>query len=169
MSGVPPSLDSEIRRSILDRIMAFFPDCPRALADRFIGSLDSPAEDLARACQLLLEKPYGRNHILVADGPAGLSFAVLRPGQSSSLHYHTVRRELFCVRRGTLLLTSGDCTTIMRPFECGESVPGVSHAIANAGEGPLEIIEMFAPALLNDKVRVRDPYRRKLGGVGVRE
>jgi mannose-6-phosphate isomerase-like protein (cupin superfamily) len=168
-SNDPTALDDPTRQEVRGRIAATFPDCPAEIADRFLGALDRPTEELAAEARLLLDKPYGRNHILVADGAFGLSFALLLPGQSTSLHFHTTRREFFCVRRGTLRLTTGERTTVLQRFGCGHSTTGVPHALANGGAGPLEVLEIFAPALLEDKVRVRDQYERKLGSVGVRE
>jgi mannose-6-phosphate isomerase-like protein (cupin superfamily) len=168
-SNDPTALDDPTRQEVRGRIAAVFPDCPDEIADRFIDALDRPTEELAAEAQLLLDKPYGRNHILVADGAYGLSFALLLPGQSTSLHFHSTRREFFCVRRGTLRLTSGERSMVLQRFACGHSTPGVPHSLANGGAGPLEVLEIFSPALLEDKVRVKDRYERKLGSVGVRE
>lgn len=157
------------REHLRDHVAAAFPECPDDLADRFMEALDRPVEDLAEQALIILDKPYGRNHILAREGTHGLSLAVLQPGQATSLHFHASRRELFCVRRGTLHLTNEGRMTDLRRFDCARSTPGIPHSLANGGLDPLEILEIFAPALLGDKVRVEDRYDRKLGAVGVKE
>jgi mannose-6-phosphate isomerase-like protein (cupin superfamily) len=157
------------REHLRDHVAASFPDCPEDLADQFVDALDRPAEDLAARAAIILDKPYGRNHILAREGTHGLSLAVLQPGQSTSLHFHEFRRELFCVRSGTLHLTNEGRVMILQRLDCARSTPGIPHSLANGGPDPLEILEIFAPALLDDKVRVEDRYDRKLGAVGVKE
>ncbi|HEU5319712.1 MAG TPA: cupin domain-containing protein [Methylomirabilota bacterium] len=150
-------------------VAAAFPGCPPDVVDDFIAALGAPSERLVAGARITLAKPYGANHILAAGGPYGLSFARFEPGRSTSLHYHTVRRELFCVRRGVLTLTSGPTVRRLRPFEVGRSTPGEPHALANEGAELLEVLEIFSPALLDDKVRVRDRYNRALGAVGLHQ
>nr|WP_276510359.1 cupin domain-containing protein [Longimicrobium terrae] len=112
-----------------------------------------------------MDKPYGRNHVLVAGGEYGLSLAVLLPGRSTSLHAHELRREVFCVRTGVLSLTRGDLQVRIGAGELDHSTPGEPHALANEGDEVLEVLEIFSPALLDDKVRISDRYDRALGKV----
>jgi mannose-6-phosphate isomerase-like protein (cupin superfamily) len=126
-------------------------------------------EDIAAEAVLVLDKPYGKNHILIDSGDFGLSCARLLPGRTTSLHTHAIRREFFCVRRGAISLTLGDTQRRLGRLAHAGSTPGVPHALANDGHEPAEVLEMFAPALLDDKHRILDPYARRLGPVGVFE
>jgi mannose-6-phosphate isomerase-like protein (cupin superfamily)/ADP-ribose pyrophosphatase YjhB (NUDIX family) len=166
---LPPAPEVGARDYAGRCLLAIVPKCPACVADRFIISLDAESDLLASQAEITLDKPYGVNHILIADGPAGLSFARLQPGTASSTHVHSHRSELFWVRRGELTLHSGDDELKLRRGEVGLSVPGRPHAIANEGSELLEIVEVFAPALLSDKVRLSDRYARPLGEVNFGE
>jgi ADP-ribose pyrophosphatase YjhB (NUDIX family)/mannose-6-phosphate isomerase-like protein (cupin superfamily) len=160
-----PDGASAIRR----RVLAILPTCPEPLVEQFLAGVAAPSSDLASRAVLSLEKPYGENHILVAEGEAGLSFARLRSGQSSSFHLHRRRTEVFVVRTGTLTLQVAYGEHQLGPGAIGCSHPGGPHAIANHGHEPVELLEIFSPALLDDKLRLRDRYGRSLGQVTHRD
>jgi len=157
--------DQTIRR----QLTAAFPGCPERDVRRFCRLLAETADSIASRATMVLDKPYGRNHLLVTEGPFGLSFACIEPGQSTSLHFHARRREFFCVRQGEMRLTSDDRSVLLCEGEVGESVPFVPHALGNDGPTQLQVLELFSPALLDDKVRVSDRYDRVLGAVGLHE
>ena len=142
-----------------------FPNCPGGFVKQFLESLAIPSVTLLTKSKFTLEKPYGANHIIQDEGVFGFSWAQLKPGHSTSLHYHQKRRELFCVRQGLLKLTKGDRVQMLRRFDCNCSTPNQSHSLSNPGQEWLEIIEIFSPALLNDKIRLKDRYKRQLGEV----
>jgi mannose-6-phosphate isomerase-like protein (cupin superfamily) len=151
------------------RIREVFPACPEGLAERFTALLARPRDDLIARATLVLDKPYGRNHLLDAEAEHGISFAVLLPGRTTSLHWHARRRELFCVRAGRLDVTIGDERRPLATGELAGSTPGIQHALANAGAGDAEVLELFSPYLLDDKTRVSDPYGRRIGAVTVEQ
>ena len=167
---VPPvvaSLPPDETRNRL--IRAVMPDLGAEALARFNEALRQPTEALVRAAARILEKPYGRNHILSESADHGISFVVMLPGRSTSVHVHGTRRELFCVRRGTLTLFKADRRIDLHPYQCEWSTPGEPHALANEAAGVLEVLELFAPPLLDDKIRLSDRYDRKLGAVTHRE
>jgi mannose-6-phosphate isomerase-like protein (cupin superfamily) len=151
------------------RLLDAFPHCPEETVELFCWLLGQPTQTLAARARISLAKPYGTNHILVTDGDFGVSFACFRPGQGTSLHYHTRRRELFCVRTGELLLVHGETEQRLPAGGIGESTPLVPHSLRNEGNAPLEVLETFTPVLLDDKVRVADRYDRALGPVGMHQ
>jgi mannose-6-phosphate isomerase-like protein (cupin superfamily) len=160
----------KINQAIIEQeLRKTFPACTKSFASSFIALLNVPIEEIATQSVLILEKPYGRNHILIDHGDFGISCALLLPGRSTSLHYHHIRKEFFCVRRGGITLTSGIDVYHLHSLECGISTPEVSHALANSGDKPAEVLEVFSPALLDDKYRISDPYTRRTGNVGVSE
>jgi len=156
-------MDTNSDFNLKERIQHVWADCPDKVIKLFIEFWLTPSEQLRANAVVTLKKPYGKNHILVDSGEYGLSFAEMEPSQSTSLHYHTTRREFFCVRKGRLLLTKGKTTTTLEAGESNVSIPLEPHSIANTGSEVLELFEIFSPALLNDKTRLKDRYERKLG------
>ena len=160
--SLPSPADADTRDAF---IRAVLPGVPADVLSRFARALSAPVAELAARAELVLDKPYGRNHVLVASGEYGLSLAVLLPGRSTSLHAHELRREVFCVRAGVMALTKGDRQVRLSAGELDYSTPGEPHALTNDGDTVLEVLEIFSPALLDDKVRISDRYDRALGRV----
>jgi mannose-6-phosphate isomerase-like protein (cupin superfamily) len=129
----------------------------------FLRALRDPDD---RAPVLTFVKPYGMNRILHLDDRFGVSCAMFGAGHETSYHRHLQRVELFCVRRGVLELhrEPGRVETL-HAFEHSSSRPGQPHRLRNPGGEPLEVVELFSPPLLDDKVRLADGYGRALGAV----
>lgn len=160
------SPDRKVNRNALrSAISDMLPDCPSDFIDLYLSLLESDPQSIVREAKLVLDKPYGKNNIIVDSGQYGLSFAQMNPGFGTSLHFHSVRKEFFCVHHGELTLISGDDVTCLKRYEYARSTPGIKHSLKNHGAFQLGILEIFSPALLNDKVRVQDPYQRTLGTV----
>jgi 8-oxo-dGTP pyrophosphatase MutT (NUDIX family)/uncharacterized cupin superfamily protein len=157
--------DGEVRK----HLMALLPSIPEAVVADFLSMADTPREELVARAVRSLGKPYGENHILVDSGQWGVSFARLLPGRSSSYHFHRTRKEFFRVRTGTLTLREEGGNSLLHPLDCGTSTPGIAHSIGNDGQQPVELVEIFSPALLDDKERVSDRYGRPLGQVAFGE
>lgn len=155
--------------SVRERLLKTLQLCSNETADLFCSLLLLPADALVASAVISLVKPYGTNHILVAEGNFGLSFASLRPGHGTSLHYHVQRRELFVVRAGDLHLVHGNTEEHLTTGDVGGSTPGTPHSLCNIGVVQLEVLEAFSPALLDDKVRITDPYARALGSVSLHQ
>ncbi len=151
--------------AVLVALYAAVPACPAELAARFLKLLQATPEAVAGQARLQLHKPYGTNVILEDKGQFGLSFARILPGQSTSYHYHQQRREFFCVHSGVLSLHNGSEIEVLGRLGCGASMPHIAHSLANHGDSMLAVLEIFTPALLDDKVRVYDLYHRPLGEV----
>ena len=116
------SLCQEVRNAVT----RVYPDFPAVVAQEFLETLKTPTEALCATAELVLKKPYGKNHILRIGPTYGLSFACLVPGASTSLHYHRQRRELFFVRAGVLCFTSAEMD---RRLEAGQRI--LTHALAH--------------------------------------
>lgn len=163
------ALTTDARARLEAAAEQLFGGCPAAFLDRFAALARAPSDAIASGAQLVLDKPYGRNHILESTGDFGLSFAVMNPGQTTSYHRHDRRRELFLVRRGTMTLRSGESESRLVPGDLGWSSPPVPHALSNRSSDVVELLEIFSPPLLDDKVRLSDPYRRPIGRVTVHQ
>lgn len=167
MKASAPGWSAAALQAARAAIDAAFPSCPKALVERFVLLLDAPREVLIARATRILEKPYGCNHLLDAEGGHGVSFALLYPGRTTSLHFHEQRRELFAVRSGRLSVILGTERRLLVAGEAACSTPHVPHALENEGREDLEVLELFSPYLLDDKTRVHDPYGRPIGAVTV--
>lgn len=165
MTGARISSD-EISASAL---RGHYPAIPDTIIDEFIELSHASSEEIQRRAVRTLDKPYGLNRILRESGTWGLSSARLLPGKSSSFHMHNTRREFFRVRTGYLTLVTVGAVATISPLESGSSTPSVPHAVANQHDETLELIEIFSPADLNDKIRISDKYGRPLGQVSFDE
>jgi quercetin dioxygenase-like cupin family protein len=160
-------MDTKLISSNLTKI---FPTIDKDFKSLFLDMLEWPKDKLLQAAEIILDKPYGNNNIIQPNGNWGLSYVVFKPKRRTSLHYHDVRTEFFYVKSGTLTLESNGNKRIIRAGETGFSTPGIEHSLINeSDESELHIIEIFSPALLNDKVRVSDLYERTLGSVGYKQ
>src|SRR5258707_12642512 len=101
-----PQLEPHLRaiaaKTALQRAAVLWPEIPEAVLDSYASVLAAEFEDLPATAKLVLDKPYGINVIEASIENFGVSVARLKPGRSSSFHYHHKRRELFTVRRGVL-------------------------------------------------------------------
>ena len=162
-------MDSPVTSIIRVSLSRTFPACPAAMVDTFVSWLARPREELVSLARMTLKKPYGHNYVLVDSGDFGISFACIEPGQGTSLHFHQRRREFFCVHEGVLALTRDDVESSLEKGESGFSTPGKPHALRNPSGAPTQVLEMFSPVLLEDKIRVSDRYARPLGQVSLRQ
>jgi mannose-1-phosphate guanylyltransferase / mannose-6-phosphate isomerase len=97
---------------------------------------------------------------------AGERFKVKRiqvnPGESLSLQMHHHRAEHWVVVKGTAEITNGDQIFILTENQSTYIPVGVIHRLTNAGDIPLEIIEVQSGDYLeeDDIVRFEDSYGR---------
>lgn len=156
---------SEVTADIIAGVRRVFPAVPAPALHAFQKWLLAPSEAVRARPAQSFAKPYGTNHILEIVGNFGVSCACFDPGQETSYHRHFRRTEFYCVRTGVLELLWEDRELTLGPFQYAHSRPGESHRLRNVGTSVLEVLELFRPPLLDDKVRIGDRYGRRLGGV----
>lgn len=152
--------------TLINALHKVFPHIDRGFQAEFFSMLSWPEDALLKASNIRLEKPYGSNNIIRESGDWGLSYVCFEPGRRTSIHYHNTRQEFFYVRSGVLTLWSDNLELEINAGQTGYSTPGKQHSLMN--NSPTErmtLLEIFSPALLNDKVRVTDFYERPVGSV----
>ncbi len=96
----------------------------------------------------------------------GKNFQVKRifvdPGAALSLQVHQFRSEHWVVVSGTATVTNGESTFLVRENESTYIPVGTIHRLQNAGDTPLEIIEIQSGSYLgeDDIIRYSDNYNR---------
>jgi mannose-6-phosphate isomerase-like protein (cupin superfamily) len=150
-------------------ITELFPSIENSTINFFLDCCTYSSKEIIERSEITLKKPYGLNHILLRSPLFGVSFVQINKDQGTSYHYHTIRKEFFLVKNGELTLIKESGVSKLRAFEVEKSTPHEKHSLKNRGEDLLEILEIFTPPLLNDKVRVQDSYDRKLGDVNYME
>jgi mannose-1-phosphate guanylyltransferase len=86
----------------------------------------------------------------------------VNPGAKLSVQMHYHRAEHWVVVSGSARVTNGDKTFLLQENESTYIPVGTVHCLENAGELPLEIIEIQLGAYLgeDDIVRFSDVYGR---------
>ena len=143
----------------------FSSDVCEASIQLFESYTKIPSAELIEKAKFSLTKPYGMNHILTLTESFGISLAQIGLSQGTSMHFHTRRKELFYVKQGILTLYKADDVYTIQTNSIGFSTPLEKHSLKNENQNTLEILEIFLPPLIDDKVRVKDQYDRKLGTV----
>jgi mannose-6-phosphate isomerase-like protein (cupin superfamily) len=122
-----------------------------------------PFTEIQKKAIRYLNKPYGGNCIILLEENYGISCAQFLPDQSCSLHYHNIKKEFFLVKEGRLTLILEDTKSEIEQGNFSFSTPQTKHSLINNSKKNLEILELFSPPFLNDKVRLLDKYNRKRG------
>jgi hypothetical protein len=132
------SLSRQQLVEIENNVQRVFPAVPRTALMAFENWLHVPTADICAQSLVSFEKPYGRNYVLEIIDAYGISCAHFNAGHETSL---------------------------LRRYEHSYSRPGEPHRLKNVGRHVLQVLEIFHPPLLDDKVRFDDRYGRAIGEV----
>ena len=109
-----------------------------------------------------VHRPWG-SYDSVHDGEGfNVKHIVVQPGQRLSLQAHRHRAEHWIVVRGVARVTRDDETFVVQENESTFIPQGARHRLENAGETPLELIEVQTGSYFgeDDIVRFEDAYGR---------
>ena len=105
----------------------------------------------------VVEKPWGRE-IWIADEPEyGGKIIEIKKGYSTSVHYHTKKKETIYVDKGKLLIKSGDKEYVLEEGQAVTLEPFTVHQLIALED--VRLIEVSTQPL-NERVRIEDPYAR---------
>lgn len=111
-------------------------------------------------------RPWGSFKILLDEPGIKVKKLIIKPGQRTSLQYHDVRTEHWCVASGCGLFTVGD-EEIIAGYGSSFIIPaGLPHRLDNndpmsEGDEDLIVIEtQLGECIENDIVRLEDDYDR---------
>jgi mannose-6-phosphate isomerase-like protein (cupin superfamily) len=90
----------------------------------------------ARLKHLFSEEELGSNSRLIAH-------VTLFPGDSVGAHPHTGEREVYYILSGQALFTENSVDTLLNPGDSTITGGGDTHAMACAGETPLEFLAVI--------------------------
>ena len=108
-------------------------------------------------------RPWGYYESVDAGGRYQVKRIVVNPGQALSLQMHHRRAEHWVVVSGTARVTRGDEVLTLAENQSTFIPVGTKHRLENAGNAPLQIIEVQSGDYLgeDDIVRFEDRYDRK--------
>ena len=108
-------------------------------------------------------RPWGSYDSLEKGPRFQVKRIIVKPGEETSLQIHYHRAEHWIVVKGTAKVTIDGKTILLTENESTFIPIGKSHAIANPGKIPLELIEVQSGSYLgeDDIVRIEDKYGRK--------
>src|SRR5690606_38682880 len=107
-------------------------------------------------------RPWGSFESIDEGAGFKVKRLVINPGAAISLQYHRHRAEHWVVVRGVATVTRGEKTFELSPNQSVDIPAGLTHKLANAGNVPLEVIEVQSGSYLgeDDIVRLEDQYGR---------
>ncbi|MEO7727277.1 MAG: cupin domain-containing protein, partial [Burkholderiales bacterium] len=76
--------------------------------------------------------------------------ATVQPGKKTALHRHTATEEIYHITSGAGMMTLGGEQFAVAAGETICIAPGMPHCIENAGNAPLKILCVCAPAYSHD-------------------
>ena len=108
-------------------------------------------------------RPWGRYDSVDRGECYQVKRITVKPGAKLSVQMHHYRAEHWVVVSGVAKVTNGDDTFLLTKNESTYIPVGVVHALENAADVPLEIIEIQTGTYLgeDDIVRLEDKYGRK--------
>lgn len=107
-------------------------------------------------------RPWGRYEVLDEGDGFKVKRITVNPESSLSLQVHRFRAEHWVVVRGTAKVTRGEEQFVLQANQSAYIPSGTKHRLENAGEAPLEIIEVQSGDYLgeDDIERFDDHYGR---------
>jgi mannose-1-phosphate guanylyltransferase / mannose-6-phosphate isomerase len=110
-------------------------------------------------------RPWGSYETIASGHRFQVKRIVVDPGERLSLQSHVHRSEHWVIVRGAAEVTVGDEVSVLQENESTYIPAGTKHRLANAGEVPLELIEVQCGAYLgeDDITRFDDEYGRAAG------
>lgn len=110
---------------------------------------------------MIVDKPWGREEVLVPGPPLRMKVLSIDPGERLSLQYHDHKEEVMFVLAGVGSAMLGDRAY---PLGQGDSVhipPGALHRLGAARDGDgLVVLEVSTGAGDEDITRVEDDHGR---------
>ncbi|RLG39377.1 MAG: cupin [Thermoproteota archaeon] len=105
----------------------------------------------------LVEKPWGREFLIVDEPEYAAKILEMREGKPTSLHFHPLKKETLYVVSGRLRVETSERDYELSPGDEVTIEPGTEHRIV-----PLEDSQVLEVSTQpkDDTVRVSDPYRR---------
>ena len=109
-----------------------------------------------------VHRPWGWYEVLDAGEGVQVKRLTVNAGAATSLQMHHHRAEHWVVVRGTAKVTRGEEELTLSENESTFIELGMTHRLANPGDGPMEIIEVQLGGYLgeDDIVRFQDDYNR---------
>jgi len=133
---------------------------------KVVQSLESHGKRDEHLLHRKVQRPWGWYDSLEEADNFKVKRILVNPGASLSLQKHAYRAEHWIVVRGTAEITCADKRFSLNQNESTYIPVGAVHRLTNAGEVPLEMIEVQSGSYLgeDDIVRLEDNYGRVQAG-----
>jgi len=107
----------------------------------------------------VIEKPWGREHILVHNDKYVIKRIIVDPHQRLSQQFHKEKHETMMIEKGQGYISLRyEDKVVVKPGDIFEIEPLVCHRVSTDNES-LSILEVSTPELF-DVVRLEDDYGR---------
>jgi mannose-6-phosphate isomerase-like protein (cupin superfamily) len=95
---------------------------------------------------------YGWNY--VDTDALSIKQELMPPDTAEALHYHEVASQFFFILKGRATFTIDGETSVLKPEQGIEIMPGQKHFIANKESSDLEFILYSTPSTKNDRINL---------------
>ncbi len=109
-------------------------------------------------CTEVVEKPWGRELILINNGEYVVKQIEVTAGHALSLQYHEKKRETMFLLSGEMEMTLGDKTWVVKKGEYVDIETKAVHRVKAVTD--IVILEV-STCYLDDVVRLKDDYGRE--------
>lgn len=106
---------------------------------------------------MIIEKPWGREEILLKSDDYVVKKLVMKAGHACSLQYHNLKHESFYVLSGKFKFTCNDSILELKAGDFFDLPPKMIHRMEALEDG--EYLECSTNHL-DDVVRLQDNYNR---------
>jgi mannose-6-phosphate isomerase len=112
---------------------------------------------------MIVDKPWGTVATFALNQPSSVRMITVLPGQTTSVHYHQLRDEMWVVLDPGITLKIGDRDVEASPGEEFVVPAEETHQISNSGPGPGRVLEIaYGYTMEDDSLRLHDDYGRPL-------
>jgi mannose-6-phosphate isomerase len=112
---------------------------------------------------VIVDKPWGKVVTYALNQPSSVRVITVEPGQSTSVHFHRLRDEMWVVLDPELTITIGNRVAEAMPGDEFAVSSETAHRITNHGTERGRVLEIaYGYTTEDDTQRLQDDYGRPL-------
>ena len=118
-------------------------------------------DDFPQNLLLEVSKPWGKESIICLEGNNSVWSLHIQNGERTSFHCHLKKDVIMIVLNGKVKVKTSIKDFILKPMDIMIVGKGAFHSIGSVSNKGSKVLEINAPHLLGDLIRVEDKYGRE--------